>query len=49
VEQPAAGRLEGVGLPAEVDSDSTTEMVGYHVAALQEGCRPCGTKVECPQ
>jgi hypothetical protein len=37
VEQPTAGRLEGVEPPAEVDGDSTTEMEGDHVAGLKEG------------
>jgi hypothetical protein len=33
VEQPAAGRLEGVGSPVEVDGDSTIEMEGDLVVA----------------
>jgi hypothetical protein len=42
VEQLLAGRMEGVGPPAEVDSGSTAEMEGDHVAGLMEECRPCG-------
>jgi hypothetical protein len=49
VEQPAAGRLEDVGPPTEVDGDSTTETEGDHVAGLKEGCRPGGTWAERPK
>jgi hypothetical protein len=35
VEQPAAGRLEGVGPPAEVDGGSTAAMKVGHVAGLK--------------
>jgi hypothetical protein len=31
------GRLEGMGPPAEVDSDSTTEMEGDHMAGMKGG------------
>jgi hypothetical protein len=48
VEQPATDRLEDVGSPAEVHSDSTVEMEGDHVADLMEGCRPNGTWLERP-
>jgi hypothetical protein len=34
VEQPAIGRLEDVGPPAEVDGGSTAAMKGGHVAGL---------------
>jgi hypothetical protein len=47
VEQPAAGRREDVGPPAEVDAGSTTTMKGDHVAGLKE-CRPDGTWAERP-
>jgi hypothetical protein len=40
VEQPAVGRLEDVGPPAEVDSVSIAEMEEDHVAGLKEECRP---------
>jgi hypothetical protein len=48
VEQPTAGRLEGVGPPAEVDGDSTTETEGDHMASLKEGCTRGDTWVWCP-
>jgi hypothetical protein len=48
VEQPAGGRLEGVGPPAEVDGDSTAEMEGDHEVGLKVECRPSGTWVEHP-
>jgi hypothetical protein len=43
VEQPAAGRLEDVGPPAEVNGGSTAETEGDHVGGLKEECRPGGT------
>jgi hypothetical protein len=49
VEQPATGRLEDVGLLAEVDGGSTTAMNGGHVAGLKDKCRPGGTWAECPR
>jgi hypothetical protein len=49
VEQSSMSRLEGMGPPAEVDSDSTTETEGDHMAGLKEGCRPSGTWAEGPQ
>jgi hypothetical protein len=48
VEQLSAGRLEGVGPPAEVDSGSTTKTEGDHVAGPMEECRPGGIWVERP-
>jgi hypothetical protein len=43
------GRLEGMGPPAEVDGDSTTEMEGDHMAGMKGGgCRPSGTWAEHP-
>jgi hypothetical protein len=48
LEQPAAGRLEDVGPPAEVDGGSTAKMEGDHVAFLKEECRPGGTWAERP-
>jgi hypothetical protein len=48
VEQHAAGRLEDVGPPAEVDGSSTAEMEGDHVAGLKEDCRPSSTWAEHP-
>jgi hypothetical protein len=45
VEQPAGGRLEGVGPPAKVDGDSTAEMEGDHEVGLKVECRPSGTWV----
>jgi hypothetical protein len=49
VEQPATGRLENVGPPAEMDSGSTAMMKGGHTAGLKVGCRLGGTWVERPQ
>jgi hypothetical protein len=46
VEQCDAGRIEGVGSPAKVDSGSTAEIEGDHVAGLKEECRPGGTWAE---
>jgi hypothetical protein len=43
VERPAAGRLEDVGPPAEVDGGSTAAMEGHHVVGLKVECRPDGT------
>jgi hypothetical protein len=47
VEQPAAGRLEDVGPPAEVDSGSTAATERGHAASLKVECRLGGTWVEC--
>jgi hypothetical protein len=49
VEQSAAGRLEDVGLPAEVDGGSTATTKGDHVAGLKLEYRPGGTWAERPQ
>jgi hypothetical protein len=46
VEQPAGGRLEDVGPPAEVDGGSTIETEGDHVVGQKEDYRPSGTWVE---
>jgi hypothetical protein len=46
VEQPATGRLEDMGPPIEVDSDSTATTEGDHVAGLKAECRPGGTWAE---
>jgi hypothetical protein len=46
VEQPAMGRFEDVGPPAEVDAGSTTATKGGHVAGLKVECRSGGTWVE---
>jgi hypothetical protein len=48
VEQPAACRLEDVGPPAKVDSGSTIEMEGDHMAGPKVECRPSDTWVEHP-
>jgi hypothetical protein len=48
VEQPAMGRLEGVGPPAEVDGGSTTATKVGHVAGLKVEYKPGGTWAECP-
>jgi hypothetical protein len=48
VEQPAMGRLEDVGPPAEVDGGSTAVMEGDHTAGLKAECRPGGTWAERP-
>jgi hypothetical protein len=49
VEQPARGRLEDAGPPADVDGGSTIETEGDHVVGQKEDCRPGGTWVEHPQ
>jgi hypothetical protein len=49
VEQPAAGRLEPVGPPAEVDGGSTAMTMGDHVASLKVECRLGGTWAGYPQ
>jgi hypothetical protein len=49
VEQPATGRMEDVGPPAEVDDGSTTATKGDHVVGLKAKCRPDGTWVERPR
>jgi hypothetical protein len=43
VEQLAAGRLEDMRPPTEVDGGSTTEMEGGHVVGMREECRPGST------
>jgi hypothetical protein len=43
VEQPATGRLEDVGPPAEVGDGSTTARKEAHMASLKVECRPGGT------
>jgi hypothetical protein len=48
VEQLAAGRLEDVGPPAEVDGGSITAMEGDHAAGLKAECRPGGIWAEHP-
>jgi hypothetical protein len=48
VEQPAAGRQEDVGPPAEVDGGSTAMMKGDHMACLKAECRPSSTWAERP-
>jgi hypothetical protein len=42
------GRLEDMGPPTEMDSGSTVEIEGGHVAGLKEECRPGGTWAERP-
>jgi hypothetical protein len=49
VEQPAVGRWEDMGPPAEVDTGSTAVMKGNHVAVLKAECRPGGTWAERPR
>jgi hypothetical protein len=49
VEQLAVGRLEDVGLPAEVDGGSTAVMEGDHVASLKAKCRLGGAWAERPR
>jgi hypothetical protein len=48
VGQPAAGRLEGMEPPAEVDGGSTIETKGDHVAGMKVECRPGDTWAEHP-
>jgi hypothetical protein len=48
VEQPAVGRLEGMGPPAEVDGGSNAAMKMGHVAGLKAKCKPGSTWVEHP-
>jgi hypothetical protein len=48
VEQPTAGKLEGVGPPAEVDGGSTAMTKVGHVAGLKAQCKLGGTWVEHP-
>jgi hypothetical protein len=49
VEQPAAGRREDMGPPAEVDAGSTAVMKGDHMAGLKAECRPGSTWAEHPR
>jgi hypothetical protein len=49
VEQPATGRREDVGPPAEVDVSSTVVMNGDHVAGLKAECSLGGTWAERPR
>jgi hypothetical protein len=49
VEQPAAGRREDVGSPADVDAGSTAATKGGHMAGLKAECRPGGTWAERPR
>jgi hypothetical protein len=49
VEQPAAGRLEDVGPPVEVDGGSTAMRKGDHIDGMKAECRPGGTWVEHPR
>jgi hypothetical protein len=49
VEQLATGRLEDVGLLAEVDGGSTATTKWDHVAGLKAECRPGGTWAEHPR
>jgi hypothetical protein len=48
VEQPTAGRREGVGPPTEADHGSTTAMEGDHVVGKKAECRPGSTWAERP-
>jgi hypothetical protein len=49
VDQPAEGRPDDVGPPAEVDGSSTAKLEGDHKAGLKEECRLGGTWAEDPQ